>query len=560
MKKSVRLLAALLMLVGIIAGTFSVASAEAPMPTANNAVFLPIVDAGAVVHVQNMGAVEARYTICYEFGTPACTESGWINPGSSWTFIPSADRAPVQSAPWVAVPQGAAVVMQIAPVVDATLIVAPFGVSVDRVGVQGGNPAAGGGNGSYTGIGPALLPALDMRDNDYYLYAPVVHADFNGWKSLIHVMNVQVVPAQFDVWFYNSVGNPVAAITNFQLDALSSVAIDPTAPPAGLVPGTYSAVIRVTGLDTASPTGAAAVVDEYKGGLALTYRASPWQNAAPASFIIGQTPNPITGTVAEFAPLIFKSFNQWNAGIRVTNVDPNQHAQVKITFRNTDGVAVGSPFVDDIDRQSFKDYFFADMDVIPQNFVGSATVESQPYSPANGNFGVVPVISVVQLVKWASGTEAAGQLPKEGMAYNTINWNEGSPVLSAPFLSKYATDGFSSGLQIMNMDRTDGMTDADVNLFTAAGPIWTVRLSLQPLSTKTLDLRNISGDMIPVGFVGSGNVIVDAATTTQTAGGYLGGVVNEVSFAAGLSDGGKTYELFPLVQVLAPITGVAGVQ
>lgn len=563
MRKSIRLLAALFLLAGLITGVFGVAGAEAPiLPDPAGNIYLPAVDDGAVVHVQNLAAqaVEAQFAITYEYGSPATVLSGVVNGGSSWTFMPNASRAPAQSAPLRIVPQGSARVYQVGPSTGGKLdYTVPFAVTVDRKGVTSASAPAvpGGGNGSYTGISKMMLSDMTALDNSYWIYAPIINVNYGGWNSIVRVMNTQPWPSQFDIWFYNKMGNPVSAITNFQLSGVdsagASVAIDPAYPPAGVPDGTYSAWIRMTANDS-DFNGAAAVVDVFKSAfgsqVVSTYRATPWQNAAVNYADEATLQHLMTGDVANFAPLVFKAFNDWNAAIRVVNVSGSTHAKVKVTFRDGDGTAVAT-LVDDIDRQSFKDYPFRDLSVIPQNFVGSATVESQVYNPAGTSTGPEPVISVVAMTKWMAG-DASDDFPRLSESYNTINWDQGSDLLGAPYVSKFANDGFSSGLSIMNMNRQPGTTDFGVSLFTAAGRIWDVDLTSSEFDVKMLDLRNISDDMIPHGFAGS--AIIMAFDSTQLGGAYLGGVVTEVSFADA-NDGGKAYEMTPIPALLIPDFG-----
>jgi hypothetical protein len=287
------------------------------------------------------------------------------------------------------------------------------------------------------------------------------------------------------------------------------------------------------------------VVDEFKNGLALSYRANAAYNSDQEAGI----PDAVTGNVANFAPLVFKAYNSWNAGIRVLNVDPQNHAQVKVSFRDTAGTIVFT-FEDDIDRQSFKDYFFQDFANLPQNFVGSATVESLNYSYP-GAEGAFPVVSVAQEVKWTIPGNDEVQYP-QGMAYNTINYDEGSNMIAAPFMAKHV-GGWSTGLEIMNMNREPGTATVTTNFYTAAGRVWTTDGTLNGFATngRQFDLRYVAA--IPEGFLGSAVSMVSA--TTQGRGdaaldGYIGGIVNEVAVDGTFSDGGKSYEAYPIYPIL----------
>ena len=78
---------AVLCRLGLVFGLFSVAGAEAPATGFGDQIFVPIVSDGAIIHAQNVGTLQARFQITYEYGD--AVQSGWIKPGSSWTFIAS---------------------------------------------------------------------------------------------------------------------------------------------------------------------------------------------------------------------------------------------------------------------------------------------------------------------------------------------------------------------------------------------------------------------------------------------------------------------------------------
>jgi len=390
----------------------------------------------------------------------------------------------------------------------------PIAVTVNRM-AAGGAPAA-----TYTGIGRPLLPwdeadGLPYAGQDtYWIYAPVIQKNNNGWNSTIWIQNafladmfgLAITPlpdVDVDIYFYTADGANLVAQANLYIPAFASVQLPV---PLTLATGAYSAWIRANAL-------VAAVADQYDGAspaaanIFMSYRAS-----AKNRFDGGRSTADFN-----FGPLIFSQYNGWESGLAVLNTSETQDADVVATFRAKDGTVLHTLNTTLEERSDWIIYPLSSFG-LPVDQVGSVSVEAQWYWPPGAPAPVNPDNAIVAVVNQFNQTES------KGSAYNAFRANfdvaDGDWVgldtasrLAAPLMMKYngggasQNTGWSTGIVVMNTDLDDYDAERiDLSFWDAAGgpvPINRVRLNLRGGTTHVIDMRYSTRNTIPAGWVGA---------------------------------------------------------
>lgn len=533
----------ILVLLGLLAVSVPTAAegpevAEAPVPDRYQ--WLPVVYDGvhtAGIEIQNVGGAQTYVDVWFYSSTGALIAgpaagvpmSPIINGGgASWTYY-----ATIPAAVWAAANTPVSAVVVSWDGTPANQGANPNGyggpfelvtAAVNRITYPGtGVPAA-----AYTGIGDPLLP-LDEFDgvpgvgNDMcWIYAPVIMNNHSGWYTWLTIQNATWDGdiANVDVQYYDPNGIPVAS-ANINIPPFSSVTLNPPTDPVTGVPiELCSAWIRSTEV-------VAGVVDEYDSATPANATGFMSYRASPANRQLGGS----SASRWAFGPLLFNRYNGWWSGVAIVNVDPNQDAQVRVSFRRTGG-AVDMVMMDSIEERSMKIIELPSVATLPDAWVGSISIESM-----NG----MPIIAIVNEL----GPNG------EAMSYNTFRGNaenlvpgvfdcpDGSPLVSAPLMMKF-NGPWSAGMQIMNLeDPAWGAATVEVRLYDAAGilPLMPLRFAIPGHASTTFDLRFTSATQIPPGFVGSAQIW---SPTLHD----LGAIVNLVGPAA--SDAGCTYASYPV--------------
>jgi subtilisin family serine protease len=404
----------------------------------------------------------------------------------------------------------------------------PGAVSVNRIqmGVGGQTVRAG----AYIGISEVMEGQRDPRTGAYMYYATLNLGQNNPliWTSTLWIQNCGNECTSIELWYYKQ-GDCLRAevVEVLALCPGESVRVDQ---PAYLGANWLGSVwIRTT-----QPMGI--VVDQVDKNqtMLMSYRALPADLWTPGGTITW-------GSLDNFAPLIYREFNGWNAGIQVQNLSSTVNALVKVTFYDNSGDIIDS-VVEWICPRGSQVFYLPVINNLPGQYVGSARVESQNWwSPGDPPVNAPNILSVVSLVNYNTG---------QAVAYNSLSAQNavgvqavGLPLLAKKYHDLYEPAGttWTTDISVQNLNRTPGSTVIRIDFFDRNGLLFS---ECQTLNEKQVDyIKMANMGFLPDGWHGS--AVVSAQCNTQ-GGASLGVVVIEK--AAGYSGGDVTkgYEGVPI--------------
>ena len=389
--------------------------------------------------VQNLGTATANITITYyrDDGSVAHTVSDTIPPGESKTYYQPS-------------------IPELGTTFDGSVVITsdqPIAAIANQTSYsQEPNLAA-----SYNGVEGAGTATTVM--------APIIFKNYNNWTTRLAVQNAGSATTNVtvtyrrgaDTWTEGPVAIPPGARHTF--DQKDSP-----------IPDNFlgSAVVSSDGQPLA------VVVNEINPtGIALSYTGFS------------------TGATKITAPLLFKSYNNWNTGLQVQNVG-TATANVTVTYYWDGGSCTENATIEPNAAYTF---YQPNTTCMPDGVIASAVVESDQ-----------PVVAIVNEVNYARGT---------GMSYNTIDVAAGTTTVSAPLLFKNYNN-WVTGLQVQNVGTATA--NVTVTYYGAGGP-WTETATIEPGASA--NFYQPSGPM-PDGFIGSAVVTSDQPVVA---------VVNETNYA-----------------------------
>jgi hypothetical protein len=562
--KKLSLLLTLVMLVSLI----GVAN---PTPVAANLlpgriVQLPVIQVGdgweTWVQVQNVGFGPGKFALLlFDYSGPYCGSQCWgplkiemsglVYPGAAWTFklaeenTVDCDGNPFspRSGLLISLSLDQATDIERLECWDATGAVwelwlnwwssrfregpegQPVAVSVNRIQTgSGGTPRAA----AYTGISMLMELSVDPRTRAFMYYAPLLFDTFSpsGWSSRIWIQNSGAECTSVEIWFHKQQDCLKANVQEvLSLCPGETISVLPA------VPGFLgSAWIRAS-----QPLGV--IVDEYNGNgsILMSYR------GMPAGLFEGFP----YGSLFNFAPLIYREYNGWNAGIVVQNLSSVYNALVKVYFLDNSGDIIDT-IVDWICPRGSQTFYLTAINNLPGQYVGQARVESQNWwGPGDPPVDAPNVLSVVNLVNYNTG---------QGAAYNTFpKWEALWPFkihwVALPFLAKDKHDPYepsgtkwTSEIAMTNLDMIPGISVWRIDFFDQNGLLYSICQTLNEKQVDYIKLGNIG--IIPPGWLGS--AIISKMCSAPEDVGALGVVVVEKASGYASGDLTKAYEGFPL--------------
>jgi hypothetical protein len=237
------------------------------------------------------------------------------------------------------------------------------------------------------------------------LYAPLVIKDLNNWDTIVHVQNVDAIPADVQItyvangsgartWTDTATLPPLGkrAFSQFQHPQL----------PSGFV---GSAIIRAV-----NGAQLVAVVNEVKTeGAAVSYPAAP--GGAPASV----------------APFVLRNYQGWSTGLQVQNLG-TAPTTATITYSRSNGpgtwtesatIAPGAAAV----------FYQPSNPQLPDDFLGTAFVASSDGAP------LAVLVNVMN--------------PQSTAAMNYLASAASGPTLALPYVARRA-EGWNTGILVHN--------------------------------------------------------------------------------------------------------------
>jgi hypothetical protein len=582
--KKLSLLMTLVMLVSLIGVASPAPVAADPIP--NTIVQIPVIQVGngweTWIQVQNVGQTNTKFALLLfdysgEYCGPQCKGpfkvefSGRVPVGGAWTFkLASANLIGCDLKPYTS-PDGVlsglllSLSMEQAVILESlscssalsllycmwwasfpgvtcsatfptgwgTLPKSPAGeqaaVSVDRIQTgTGGTPHAA----AYTGIAGNMEGIHDPRTGAWMYYAPQLFDSYGqpGWSSTIWIQNSGFECTSLEIWFLKQ-QNCLKPIVQEVLSLCPGETIAVTPDTINFM---GSAWIRAS-----QPLGV--IVDEFNanGSIFMSYR------GMPAAIWIDATHTTTLGSLFNFAPLIYREYNGWNAGIVVQNLSSIYNALVKVYFLDNSGDIIDT-IVEWICPRGSQTFYLPAINNLPGQYVGQARVESQNWwGPGDPAVDAPYVLSVVNLVNYNTGQGAAyNTFPKQEVLLDGYgNW------VALPFLVKDKHDPYEPGLTkwtseiaMTNLDMLPGISVWRIDFFDQNGLLYSICQTLNEKQVDYIKLANIG--IIPPGWLGS--AVISKQCSTPYDVGALGVVVVEKATGYASGDLTKAYEGFPI--------------
>ncbi len=472
------------------------------------------------IQVQNVGDKATQVRLRLWGGESACqfgggfrsVDSGMLRPGSTWTFT-TEDMPRYTKA-------GVVLSLKVTDGGQTSERGEPLVVTVKRTCPDPVDPTVYS-TASYVSISSDRLGVRDPRAGDFAYYAPIVWADFNGMRSLIHIQNAGEKCTSVGLWFQrlDSCVQPVV----WEILSLAPNASYTFDPNLVVGPQWQGSVW----LSASQPL--AIVVDTWGANHFGAY------HAVPAEVSLDDNSGDFTlGTQVNYAPLIYREYQGWDTNIYVQNLSPTYNAKVKVHFLDASGDVIQT-LVDWICPRGSQVFFLPVVAGLPGNWVGSARIESQDWLSSGDPAIETPrILSVVMLEKYTDPARTARQ---EAVVYNALqemgafDWQlgpgqttgfSGSDVLAIPFVARGYL-GVSSEIAIQNLNPNPGSTDFVLFLYDPRRFIDSFCQTLNARQVEYIDLDE--WDVIPPGFMGS--LVISATRSDQVGGAALGAVVVE---------------------------------
>jgi len=275
------------------------------------------------------------------------------------------------------------------------------------------------------------------------LAVPIAQANYNGWKTVIHITNFGGGPCAATALFYQ---HPSGAQTHLLSQSIAAGATWNLDLQAAGLPTGWLGTARIQG----PGCFLAASVDRVKP-------TQPW--GTPVNMALTNVALPVTSlSPTVYIPLVFQAYFDWNTGIAVTNVGGGP-ANVTINYYSTTGSLLATKNLTVPGNSMDFDYLTGSGGQLAQAVLTSSA----------------PIIVSVDAVKYTGGGQDVGQ----ALTSMGINDPVSAPVLRVPLYQKQGVSGNdNSGVQIFNISATTPAT-VTVDFFDAAG-------TAQPPSPLTL--------------------------------------------------------------------------
>jgi hypothetical protein len=358
----------------------------------------------------------------------------------------------------------------------------------------------------YTAPDPLLNGRREPDFGGFAYHAPALYADWRGMSSYIYLQNLGLECTAVELWFKGQ--NDCLRAQVCEVPALAPGESQPFDVNACVGPNWRgSAWVRAT-----QPL--AIVADNWSDEVLMTYRQKGRQ-LEPLTRIVSNVPTfnvqRSNESQVNYAPLVYRT-SYLDTTLWVQNLSAVVNAKVKVYFLDHSGDVI-TTVVDWICPRGSQSFFLPVIHNLPEPWVGSARVESQPrpFTPPPN------IASIAELVRCSN---PARTTPLEGFAYpllteaEAFDWPLGPPARSrcpgpgctGQLAFPVVTD--RSSIAIQNLVPQPGSTDIAFFLYDANG---LVDLLCRTLSEQQVEYINLAiWDTLSPGFRGSAVISVTA--------------------------------------------------
>jgi hypothetical protein len=395
----------------------------------------------------------------------------------------------------------------------------PLAVSITRIQTGSGGQTVRAAD--YVGISATMEGQRNPRTGAYTYYVPQLFDKFSlsGWSSKVWIQNSGDECTSLEVWFHKQQDCLKAnAQEVLALCPGETIAVTPSSP--GFV---GSAWIRAT-----QPLGVIVDATNANDSILMSYQ------GLPANYWLDSP----SGALLNYAPLVYREYNGWNAGIQVQNLSNVHNALVKVYFLDNSGDLI-TTMTDWVCPRGSQSFYLPAINDLPGQYLGQVLVESQNWwSPGDPPLDTPYIQTVVNLVN-----DSVGQ----GLAYNALPapWGGGGwQVLGLPKLvKKHPVPGLTSvvgdsEIAVTNLNPKPNVTVFRLDFFDQNGLLYSLCRTINEKQVEHVNLGPVG--IIPPGWLGS------AVISVQCGPGGLGAVVVEQGSGQASGDLAAGYEALPL--------------
>jgi len=212
----------------------------------------------------------------------------------------------------------------------------------------------------YVGIAPSMDGEWIGDGNTRSYYAPISMDAYHGFETVFHIQNSGQICTSVTVYYQNQETCTVD-YTEYVGDLAPGETIDVLVPDLG---PDWLGSARIE-----AQTALGIIVDQFGRGLLLTHRANgPW----------------VADHVA-YADLLYREYNGWVSGIQVQNTSPAVKTWVQVEFFDNSGDFLGL-YGDWLCEDGATTFYLPSVDFLGGEYIGGAVVKSLANLPLHGEW------------------------------------------------------------------------------------------------------------------------------------------------------------------------------
>lgn len=324
----------------------------------------------------------------------------------------------------------------------------------------------------YVGIAPSMDGEWIGDGNTRSYYAPISMDAYHGFETVFHIQNSGQICTSITVYYQNQETCTVD-YTEYVGDLAPGETIDVLVPDLG---PDWLGSARIE-----AQTALGIIVDQFGRGLLLTHRANgPW-----------------VGDTVIYADLLYREYNGWVSGIQVQNTSPAAKTWVQVEFFDNSGDFLGL-YGDWLCEDGATTFYLPSVDFLGGEYIGGAVVKSLQNLPLHGEWlDGQDIFAVVNL---------QNDYTDQGLSYNAHPEHEKRDmwVWDLPMIVK-DHQGVTSEIAIRNNSNCTKLR-AYIDFYNENG--WVTSLPGLIIDPEHVEIYKLGqlGALLPPGFNGAASV------------------------------------------------------
>lgn len=343
----------------------------------------------------------------------------------------------------------------------------------------------------YVGIAPSMDGEVIGDGVSRSYYAPISMDAYHGFDTVFHIQNSGQICTSITVYYQNQ----------------ATCTVDIAEYAGKLAPGqTIDVVVPNLGPDwlgsarIESQTALGIIVEQFGRGLLLTHRAN---GAWVADHTI-------------YADLLYREYNGWIAGIQVQNTSAAGKTWVQVEFFDASGDFVGF-YGDWLCADGATTFYLPSVDMLGGEYIGGAIIKSLTNIPLHGaELPGRPIFAVVNLQNDYTDLGLSYNAHPEHEKWNAAEWE-------LPMVVK-KSDGVSTEIAMRNNSNCNKL-NCRIEFYTENGKIAELPVQvLDPDQVYLYKLENL-GYLLPDGFNGAASIYCAIRSEFCTEGDFYHNVI-----------------------------------